>query len=574
MGGIAPGWGEFPWFEDAESNWSEPLSTLAVFYFVNQPGGWRKSSLVVRGTRLDGQASHLQLKEVLMSADNLRYPSVHQDFNEVLLEQLQRTPWILISGAFHAALVVLMMLFMSPQIDLEPDEMAEIGADYVDETEEDVPEVDPPEDDPVPTEVPVEDLPEVTQEVVNETPDNSDMEETFGESEFEAPARLTSTSNSDAIGLGGGVGGGSGAGGRNGRIKGGGRPKAADVCVMRGLEWLSRHQSPNGSWDADGFCCATGGCTCLQGSKGGALFDTGVTGLSLLAFLGAGESPKVGEYRRNVARAVRWLMKSQDAEGCYGESSGSKMAYNQAIATLAMIEAYDMSRIPSLKASAEKGLAFCMSMQNPYKAWRYGVATGQNDVSVTGWMVMVMKAAKSAKLPFDERRMAWATDYIVEMTDEESGRVGYVRAGEPTVREAGKTEEFPAEESESMTAVGICSRIFMGEDPSNSKEIKLATENLLLKKMPVWDQSRGSIDMYYWYYGTLAMYQVGGQAWKKWNVALKDAVIDRQRVDGVASGSWDPRGAWGEAGGRVYSTALMTMCLEVYYRYGRVFGTK
>ena len=31
---------------------------------------------------------------------------------------------------------------------------------------------------------------------------------------------------------------------------------------------------------------------------------------------------------------------------------------------------------------------------------------------------------------------------------------------------------------------------------------------------------------------------------------------------------------WGDEGGRVYSTALLTMCLEVYYRYGRVFGTK
>ena len=38
-------------------------------------------------------------------------------------------------------------------------------------------------------------------------------------------------------------------------------------------------------------------------------------------------------------------------------------------------------------------------------------------------------------------------------------------------------------------------------------------------------------------------------------------------------GSWDPVGPWGVDGGRVYSTAILAMCLEVYYRYDKVFGT-
>ena len=70
------------------------------------------------------------------------------------------------------------------------------------------------------------------------------------------------------------------------------------------------------------------------------------------------------------------------------------------------------------------------------------------------------------------------------------------------------------------------------------------------------------------------MFQVGGDAWKTWNAALKPALIDHQRKSGDEKGSWDPIGAWGKEGGRVYSTALGTLMLETYYRYARVFGTR
>ena len=40
-----------------------------------------------------------------------------------------------------------------------------------------------------------------------------------------------------------------------------------------------------------------------------------------------------------------------------------------------------------------------------------------------------------------------------------------------------------------------------------------------------------------------------------------------QRNDGDLAGSWDPDRRWGAHGGRVFATALCTLCLEVYYRY-------
>ncbi len=90
---------------------------------------------------------------------------------------------------------------------------------------------------------------------------------------------------------------------------------------------------------------------------------------------------------------------------------------------------------------------------------------------------------------------------------------------------------------------------------------------------PTWSPVDGSIDMIYWYFATLAMFQVGGEPWGVWARAMKTAMRETQRRDTEVcryKGSWDPVGPWGADGGRVYSTALMVLCMEVFYRYDRV----
>ena len=56
--------------------------------------------------------------------------------------------------------------------------------------------------------------------------------------------------------------------------------------------------------------------------------------------------------------------------------------------------------------------------------------------------------------------------------------------------------------------------------------------------------------------------------WERWNARLQSALLPLQRRDGgPLAGSWDPDPVWGGHGGRVYSTALSAMTLEVYYRH-------
>ena len=79
--------------------------------------------------------------------------------------------------------------------------------------------------------------------------------------------------------------------------------------------------------------------------------------------------------------------------------------------------------------------------------------------------------------------------------------------------------------------------------------------------------NKDKVNLYYWYYGTLGMYQLQGDYWQRWNEALQAALVGRQQTDGDLAGSWDPVCVWGGYGGRVYSTAMSALCLEVYYRF-------
>jgi hypothetical protein len=81
------------------------------------------------------------------------------------------------------------------------------------------------------------------------------------------------------------------------------------------------------------------------------------------------------------------------------------------------------------------------------------------------------------------------------------------------------------------------------------------------------------VNLYYWYYGTLALHHQQGagrdaeNAWNTWNTALSLSLVNAQLSEGPEAGSWEPNCVWGGYGGRVYSTAIAAMCLEVYYRY-------
>ena len=86
---------------------------------------------------------------------------------------------------------------------------------------------------------------------------------------------------------------------------------------------------------------------------------------------------------------------------------------------------------------------------------------------------------------------------------------------------------------------------------------------------------RGNFNDYYlWYNCTLAVRTAGGDAWNRWNAPVRDVVsTGRSRRRPVASAAVGLRTIeWSNQGGRVYSTALAVLTLEVYYRFAQTDG--
>lgn len=495
-----------------------------------------------------------------------------ESFNDLLYDWMSRAPWLALS--FGAHVIAFIVLSAIPWNAFFREEERTLDASIEQPLPEAFEEPPPEEPEPEPIEEPLEE-PQLQDTVLSdhpETEDDLDMELTQGDPDFSHDATFDHTASNDIIGIGGNAGGKLGGrfGGRQRLTTRGGRPVA--TSIQQGLDWLSTHQDDDGKWDCDGFMKHDPRQDPCDG-LGAPGHDVGMTGLALLAFLGDGSTTKQGEYRDHVRRGLAWLRDQQDESGLIGDQLGHSFLYNHGIASLAMTEAYYLAKSPRLKTPAQRAVNYITRARNPYGAWRYEVPpNGENDTSVTGWMVFALKSAEEGGLRIDPDAYNGALSWFDEATDPSTGRVGYTETGTLSSRQERVNDHFSPEKAEALTAVGLLCRFFLGQDPDD-EPIMVKHADLLRNSLPEWDPDGFGCDMYAWYYGTYAMWQMGGKRhWEAWESAMRPAVLDSQRKGGSAHGSWDPVGPWGYAGGRVYSTSLMVLCLEVYYRYGKVLG--
>ncbi|WP_010583317.1 prenyltransferase/squalene oxidase repeat-containing protein [Schlesneria paludicola] len=324
---------------------------------------------------------------------------------------------------------------------------------------------------------------------------------------------------------------------------------ASEAAVALGLKWLVNHQLKNGSWSFEHSAHPNCKGQCTQDGSLRAC-PTGATGLALLAFLGAGHTQHSGDYQKEVQRGFDYLLKvGKQSSGTFdlrGNVVSREGMYVQGLCTIALCESAAMSHDSRIRKAAQGAIEFIVKSQNTNDGgWRY--YPGQaGDTSVVGWQVMALKSGHDAKLDFSKKVFNGSEKFLDLVQSNRGAQYAYMPGTGPR---------------DSMTAVGLLCRMYLGWDRTNPR---LANGVAYLDSLKPSSQ-----DMYFNYYATQVMHHWGGDEWTRWNDVMRDQLVTTQHHvrTGHRAGSWDVADTHGAAGGRHYMTCLAIMTLEVYYRH-------
>ena len=319
-------------------------------------------------------------------------------------------------------------------------------------------------------------------------------------------------------------------------------------AIEAALQWLSSNQESDGRWDSSRFSGGREDRVAGHDREGaGTEADSGMTGLALLSFLGAGHTQYEGDYQPTVQRGIRYLIQQQRNDGFLGGNAKLFAAmYCHSMATLALSESLALTGDPQLQTAVTKAIQYSIFTQHDQGGWRYQ-AGDSGDMSQFGWQVMAFTSARHAGIHIPEAERAKMRIFLNRCSSgDQRALAGYRPGQRPTP---------------TMSAEAMVCRIFLDQTPSP------AAINTFESYMSQTPPSGGKPNLYYWYYGTLALHQLQGPQWKPWSRRLQEELVKRQRQDSNSAGSWDPDTVWGSYGGRVYSTAMATLSLEVYFRY-------
>ena len=173
---------------------------------------------------------------------------------------------------------------------------------------------------------------------------------------------------------------------------------ATEEAVAKALGWLVLAQSADGRWDAARHGAGRGRITDGQHRPSvGTRADHGVTGLALLAFLGAGHTHRQGDHAPIVEAGLAFLTGRQRPDGSLaGEADFFAALYCHGMATLAVAVAAALTGDVALRGPLERAVRHTLATQHPGTGgWRY-TAGDRGDTSQFGWQVMALASARQA----------------------------------------------------------------------------------------------------------------------------------------------------------------------------------
>ncbi len=312
-----------------------------------------------------------------------------------------------------------------------------------------------------------------------------------------------------------------------------------DAAVDKALAFLANNQDrDDGAWKA--------------GRLGK---NPAVTSLCVMAFLSAGHVPGEGPYAENIEKGVRYVLSVQQTNGVIATDGGHEM-YHHGISTLMLAEVAGMCEGQlgeDVRKAVEKAVAVILKAQRTSGqdkgGWRYRVAPVDGaDISVTGWQLMALRAAKNLGCDVPPEAIDKAVEYILRCQDSSTGGFRYTAQG----GFGGVT--IPC------TGTSILGLELCGKDRHHSDEA-LKAGAYLLKNLPRWNSPHLSYSMYYC---SQATFQLGDNYWNFFKPHMHDVLLRNQGRD---NGAWVGGDTDGQIYGPYYSTAMAVLALTVEYRY-------
>ena len=308
-----------------------------------------------------------------------------------------------------------------------------------------------------------------------------------------------------------------------------------DEAIVRALRYIAQQQQPAGGWKVDAF-------------NGEA---TSATSLAVMSYLAAGHTPDEGPYGEHINRGVQFVIDHQEPDGLLIHRQRHQPMYDHGISTLMLAEVSGM--VPERQSAAvrkalERAIRLILASQMVPKAgtqrggWRYAPSSNDSDLSVSGWQLLALRAAKDIGCDVPAENIDLAIDYVKRCSPRDGRGFGYQPGNAAT----------PVLSGTGLLALQVCGQ-------EDCAEAHRAAEYLALRPLRYRD-------MWYFYgvyYTTIAMYKRGGDDWKNARPLLFQELLNNQSPDG----SWQAGNPSENQWGRIYSTAMAVLALSVEYEY-------
>jgi hypothetical protein len=270
-----------------------------------------------------------------------------------------------------------------------------------------------------------------------------------------------------------------------------------------------------------------------------------------MAFLAAGHVPGEGPYAEALDRGIRWVLQHQEANGLIVHRKSHGPMYSHGISTLMLAEVagmVDTSLAGPCRQALERAVRLILQAQAVPKpdthsgGWRYQGTSRDSDLSVTGWQLLALRAAKDIGCDVPAEAINQAISYVKNCSTRDRQGFGYQPGGSATATRSGT----------GILALEVCGA-------HHTPETLGAADALLRHPL--------QLDDHYFFYGvyycTVGMFKVGGHHWDKTREHVCRLLLPTQHADG----SWLPDRGGERPHGSIYATSMAVLALSVEYQY-------